>query len=232
MKLAGMAWLAIAAALGGCAATPSRVDPFEPFNRAMFAIHEPIDNHVVRPALQAYVDYVPRAIRQPISNVFNNIDDFFSGLNSLLQGKTEQAGHDFGRVTVNSVMGLGGLIDFASEAGIPRSNEDFGQTFGVWGAPPGPYLFVPLFGPTTVRDGTGFVVRIYLGPVGYIGNVPLRNSLYGLGAADLRAQALDTQTVFDTAALDRYVFVRRAYLQRREFLIHDGRPPPRLDDDE
>ena len=123
--------------------------------------------------------------------MFNNIDDLFSAVNGLLQGKLDKAGNDLGRVMVNTLAGFGGLIDVASDAGIERGNEDFGQTFAVWGFPQGPYLFIPLFGPTTVRDGTGVIVRIALGPVGYIPDVPLRNSLYGVGYVDLRAQALD-----------------------------------------
>lgn len=226
--------LAAAAAvlLGGCATTGvSRVDPLEPVNRAMYAVNEPIDA-VLRPMIQAYVDYVPSVVRQPISNFFNNIDDLFSGINGVLQGKTEKASHDFGRVMVNTLIGLGGLIDVASDAGIPRGGEDFGQTFGVWGFPQGPYLYVPLFGPTTVRDGAGWVVRAYTTPVGFIPDVPVRNSLWGVGYVDLRAQALEAQTLVDRASLDPYTFIRRAYLQRREYLTYDGRPPPAKEDDE
>lgn len=222
-----------ALALAGCATAPSsRVDPFEPVNRALYAVHEPIDANVVRPAIQAYVDHVPRFVRAPVSNFFNNIDDLFSGLNGVLQGKVEKASHDFGRVIVNSFIGLGGLIDVASDAGIPRGEEDFGQTFGHWGFPQGPYLFVPLFGPTTVRDGTGWVLRGYLTPVGLIDNVPVRNSVWGVGYVDLRAQALETQSLVDKAALDPYTFIRRSYLQRREYLTYDGRPPASKEDDE
>lgn len=225
--------LVVALLSSGCATTGAATnpeDPLEPWNRAMFAIHEPIQEGLIIPATQAYVKYVPFVIRQPISNVFNNIDDLFSALNGFLQGKPDKAGHDLGRVIMNTLWGLGGLIDFASEAGIPRGNEDFGQTFGVWGFPHGPYLFVPLWGPTTVRDGTGTLLRLYVGPVGYIPDVPTRNILYGLGAVDLEAQALDAQTLVDQAALDKYTFIRRAYLQRRGSLTYDGKPPPEKDD--
>jgi phospholipid-binding lipoprotein MlaA len=225
--------LALALLAGGCATTGAArnpEDPIEPWNRAMYAIHEPIQEGLIIPAIEAYVKYVPFVIRQPISNVFNNIDDLFSALNGFLQGKPDKAGHDLGRVIMNTLWGLGGLIDFASEAGIPRGNEDFGQTFGVWGFPQGPYLFVPLWGPTTVRDGTGSLVRLYVGPVGYIPDVPTRNILYAIGAVDLEAQALDAQKLVDQAALDKYTFIRRAYLQRRNSLTHDGKPPPEKDD--
>jgi phospholipid-binding lipoprotein MlaA len=226
------ALVAATALLGGCALGPTKSDPFEPFNRAMYAIHEPIDTHVARPIAQAYVDYVPRLIRLGVSNVFNNIDDLFSGINGLLQGKPEKAGNDFGRVLINTGFGFGGLIDIASDAGIERGMEDFGQTFGVWGIPQGPYLFVPLFGPTTARDGTGVLIRVWYGPLGYIPNVALRNSLYGLAAVDLRAQALEASSIVDKAALDRYTFIRRAYLQRREYLVNDGKKPAKEEDDE
>ena len=211
--------------LTACASTPGRLDdPLEPMNRAMYAINKPIDDHVMRPIAQAYVDYVPALIRQGVGNVFGNIDDLFSGINGLLQGKTEKAGNDFGRVLVN-MWGLGGLIDIATDLGIPKGNEDFGQTFGYWGIPQGPYLFVPLWGPTTVRDGTGSLIRIYFGPVGYLPYVPLRNAIYGVGAVDLRARALGTTSLIDEAALDPYTFVRRAYLQKREYDVYDGNPP-------
>jgi len=224
---------ALAATLvAGCAAVPSQVDPLEPMNRAMYEVHEVLDTNLVRPIAQGYVDIVPRPIRTSVSNVFNNIDDLFSAVNGLLQGKLDKFGNDMGRVILNTGWGVGGLFDPASEMGIERGNEDFGQTFAVWGIGPGPYLFVPLFGPTTVRDGTGVLVRIAVGPVGWIPDVPLRNSLYGVGAVDLRAQALAASEIVDTAALDRYLFMRNAYLQRRRYLIYDGAPPREKEEDE
>jgi phospholipid-binding lipoprotein MlaA len=221
----------MAALLAGCATVTSKVDPLEPMNRALYSVHDVVDTNVVKPIAEAYVAVVPKVIRTGFANVFNNIDDVFSALNGLLQGKLDKAGNDLGRVMTNTLFGLGGLIDVASDAGIERGNEDFGQTFAVWGIPQGPYLFVPLFGPTTVRDGTGVVIRIWLGPVGYLPDVALRNSLYGLGYVDLRAQALDASGIVDTAALDRYLFIRNAYLQRRRYLIYDGKPPPEPEDE-
>jgi phospholipid-binding lipoprotein MlaA len=224
--------LALLAALGaGCAQAPSRVDPLEPMNRALYEVHDVVDTAVIKPIAQAYVDVVPPVLRQGVSNVFNNIDDLFSALNGLLQGKPDKAGDDLGRVMLNTMWGLGGLFDLASDLGIERGGEDFGQTFAVWGLPPGPYLFVPFVGPMTVRDGTGYLVRLALGPVGEIPDVPLRNSLYGLGAVDIRAQVLGAGELVDTAALDRYLFIRNAYLQRRRYLIHDGKPPRETEDD-
>lgn len=226
--------LAASVLLAGCA-TPtatSRSDPFEPFNRAMYAINEPIDRDIIRPGIQAYIDTVPRPLRQVVTNFNNNIGDFFSGVNGLLQGKPEKAGHDFGRVLVNTSFGFGGLIDFASDARIPRGEEDFGQTFGYWGIPQGPYLFIPLFGPTTVRDGAGFGVRAALSPLDYINSWEARTALWFMGYVDARAQALEAQGLVDKAALDPYTFIRRSYLQRREYLTYDGQPPRKEEDDE
>jgi phospholipid-binding lipoprotein MlaA len=224
--------LCAATLLAGCASTGGRIDdPFEPANRVMYAINDPIDKNIVKPIAQAYVDYVPSLIRTGISNYFNNIDDLFSAVNGLLQGKLDKAGHDMGRVMINTIPGILGLIDIASEAGIPRGEEDFGQTFGYWGIAQGPYLFIPLFGPTTVRDGTGFVLRVLWSPTTEIPDVAVRNVIYGLGALDLRAQALGATSLIDQASLDPYTFVRRAYLQRRAYLVHDGNPPPEKDDE-
>ena len=212
--------------LAGCAATPSRVDPLEPMNRAFFQFHDAVDTAVVKPAIQAYIDIVPEFFRTAVSNVFNNIDDLISALNDLLQGKLDKFGDDMGRVMLNTGFGIGGLFDLASQLGIERGNEDFGQTFAVWGFDQGPYLFVPFLGPSSFRDGAGWIARITVGPVGYIPDVPVRNTLYGLGAVDLRAQFVGAGEMVDTAALDRYLFIRNAYLQRRRYLVYDGKPPP------
>lgn len=223
---------ATVALLAGCATTPSNpADPLEPMNRAMYRVHDVVDTNVVKPIAQGYVDFVPHFIRKGISNVFNNIDDAFSALNGTLQGKFDEAGNDMGRVMVNSLFGVLGLIDVASDIGIERGHEDFGLTFAHWGIPAGPYLFVPLFGPTTVRDGTGVIIRIAVGPVGFIPDVPLRNSLYGVGFVDQRSQLLGVGEIVDTAALDRYTFIRNAYFQRRRYLFYDGKPPPEAEDE-
>ena len=218
------------AALAGCASAPSQVDPLEPANRAMFEVHEVADKYVMKPVVDVYTAVVPKLVRTGVSNFFNNFDDLFSGINALLQGKPDKAGNDFGRVLVNTFV-LGGIFDVASDLGIERGGEDFGQTFGVWGFPQGPYLFVPIIGPTTVRDGTGLLVRIYVGPVGFIPDVPVRNSLYGVGAVDLRAQATDAISIADTASLDKYIFIRNAYLQRRRYLVYDGNAPPEKEEE-
>jgi Surface lipoprotein len=142
---------------------------------------------VIKPIAETYVKTTPQPVRTGVSNFFGNIDDLFSGINHVLQGKKERAGDDFGRVLLNSTFGILGIFDPASDMGITKDKTDFGITFGKWGAPQGPYIFVPLFGPTTVRDGSGWLVRIYANPIGYIDNVPLRNWLYALGYLDTRA---------------------------------------------
>lgn len=233
MTFRRLATLLLAAALaGGCAQAPSRVDPLEPMNRALYSFHDAVDTAVIKPVAQAYIDIVPALVRRGVTNVFNNIEDLFSAFNGLLQGKPDKAGDDLGRVMLNTMWGLGGIFDLASDVGVERGDEDFGQTFAVWGLPQGPYLFVPFFGPTTLRDGTGWLVRLGLGPVGYIPDVPFRNSLYGVGAVDLRAQLIGAGDLVDTAALDKYLFIRNAYLQRRRYLIHDGKPPKNADEEE
>ena len=221
-------------ALAGCATVqaPSRDDPFEPWNRAMYEVHQVVDGKLIKPAVQAYVDVTPKPVQRGISNFFGNLDDVVSVVNDFLQWKLDKAGNDMGRVMINSFFGIGGIIDIASDAGIEKGNEDFGQTFGVWGFPQGPYLFIPVLGPTTVRDGTGLIVRAYASPLSYVVvDVPTRNILYGIGFVDARAQALQAETIVEGAALDRYTFIRRAYLQRREYLVRDGQPAPSKEED-
>ncbi len=226
----GLLLAGASALLAGCAAAPNRDDPLEPWNRAMYEVHQVVDGNLVKPIAQAYVAATPEVIRTGISNFFGNIDDLFTGINNVLEGRGNQAGDDFGRVLLNSTFGMGGVFDLASMMGITKDKKDFGITFGKWGAPPGPYLFVPLFGPTTVRDGTGTLIRLFVGPVGYIPNVALRNSIYGVGYVDTRAQALPAESVLDTAALDRYRFLRNAYLKARRYQVYDGKPPPEEDE--
>lgn len=229
-----VALLAATLLLGGCASTTKRGgidDPFESWNRAMYAVNEPLDKYFARPIAQAYVDIVPSFIRTAVNNYVNNIDDLFSAINGLLQGKWDKAGNDMGRVIINTGFGFGGLIDIASDGGIPRGMEDFGQTFGYWGFAQGPYLFIPLWGPTTVRDGTGELLRLVWSPTNEIPNVAVRNTVYGFVTVNARAQALDASSLLDQASIDPYTFVRRSYLQRREYLVHDGNPPPLKDDD-
>ena len=161
-----------------------------------------------------------------VTNFFANIDDVWIAANNLLQGKPEQALQDVTRVAINTVVGLGGLIDVASDAGLDKHNEDFGQTFGRWGVGSGPYLVLPFFGPSTVRDGIAlFALDYQVDPVWNINDVPARNTLFSARAVDRRTNALDAVQVIEDAALDKYRFVRDSYLQRRRSLIYDGDPP-------
>ncbi len=218
--------------LAGCATTQSRVDPFEPWNRKMFEVHEVVDGNVVKPIAEAYVKYTPELIRTGISNFFGNIEDLFVGINNMLEGNGYRAGDDFGRVLLNSTFGMGGIFDLASMMGIERHTQDFGITFGKWGFPQGPYFFVPLFGPTTLRDGTGSAIRAYFAPTQYIfTDIPVRNIVWGVATVDARASVLGTESMVDQAALDRYRFIRNAYLRSRQYQVYDGKPPPEAEDE-
>ena len=184
--------------LAGCAAAPSKVDPLEPWNRTMYSVHTAVDDAVIKPVAKTYVQVWPEPIRTAVSNFFGNIDDIFTGINDALQGDGNRAGDAFGRVLLNSTFGLAGIFDLASMMGITKDHNDFGLTFGKWGAPDGAYLFIPLFGPTTVRDGTGAVVRIYFSPTGYISDIPFAIHFGGLitwtlGRNCSRAKACSTR---------------------------------------
>jgi phospholipid-binding lipoprotein MlaA len=225
--------LACAVLMCGCASTPGRADdPFEASNRLMFQINEPLIEYVAKPVADFYTTVFPSFFRTAVSNYVKNIDDLFSIVNDALQWKWDKWGNDMARVMLNTGFGLLGLIDIASDAGIPRGMEDFGQTFGYWGIPQGPYLFIPLYGPTTVRDGTGTILRYLWSPTNEIPNIPVRNVVYGFVTVNEAPGAVDAWKLVDQAALDKYTFVRRAYLQRREYLVHDGKPPPEKEEKE
>ena len=219
--------LAIAAAglLGGCATSGNPRDPVEGFNRAMFGFNEAIDKVAIKPVAQGYEAVLPSPVRTGVTNFFGNIDDLFIGVNNLLQGKPGAAVNDWGRVLVNSTVGILGLIDVASGIGMEKHAEDFGQTFGRWGVGDGAYVVLPFFGPSTVRDTVGLVVDVQVDPVGNIDHVPTRNTLRALRIIDTRADLLPADKVIEEAALDKYAYVRDGYLQRRRSLIHDGNPP-------
>jgi len=225
---------AFALTLGGCATTSgpmSPADPYEPWNRSMFEVHQAIDGTFIRPVAKAYNEYMPAPVRDTIHNFFSNIDDLFSAITGLASGRMDQAGHDHGRVIINTLAGFGGLIDVATSGGIPKGNWDYGLMFGAWGIPQGPYLFVPLWGPTTLRDGTGAVARAFTGPISFVSDVPTRNIMYGVAVGDARAQAEPTYDMIDKAAIDKYTFIRRSYLQRRNYMLYDGKIPPEKEDE-
>lgn len=228
-------WLLLAAtlmALGGCAVGPDRRDPLEPFNRGVMRFNDELDNAIVKPAAVAYRDTVPAPARTAVNNVFSNLGDFWSLANSLLQLRLQHAAETFLRVSINSTFGLYGLIDVAGELGLERHREDFGQTLGRWGVPPGPFLVLPLVGPSTVRDSVGFLVDRQGDPVREVNPAGSRTALYALRALDHRTSLLRVSRVLDEVALDRYTFTRDAYLQRRRAEIFDGLPALGDEDDE
>jgi phospholipid-binding lipoprotein MlaA len=223
-----MGWF-VAVACAGVLAEGNPIDPYEGFNRPMFAVNEVVDKYAVKPVGQVY-DYVaPLPVKAAVGNVFGNAGDFWVGLNSALQGKFGDAGVDFGRLLINSTVGIFGLFDVASELGLEKHDEDFGQTLAVWGVDGGGYLFWPVIGPRNVRDTLGWGVDSYIDPVMRIRPVSVRNSMAALRFVDIRASLLPADRVVEEAALDKYAYIRDAYLQRRRNQIFDGRPP-RLDD--
>ncbi len=222
---------ALVALTGGCATTippnagSNPIDPFERYNRHMSEFNERVDRAVIKPVAQAYVDYVPSPVRDCVGNIFSNIGDVPNALNNLLQGKPREAVSDICRVVINTTVGVLGCFDVASKAGLDKSDEDFGQTLGRWGAGPGPYFVWPFLGPSTIRDSFGRVVGFYTDPVDYVESVRLRNSMYAVRFIDFRASLFPAERVIEGAALDKYLFIRDAYLQRRRNLIYDGNPP-------
>jgi phospholipid-binding lipoprotein MlaA len=224
-------WLAALAALAmtSACATPGEErdprDPFEGFNRGVYRFNDTFDEYLAQPVARAYVSVLHQEIRTRVGNFFANVQDIFIGVNNFLQGKFEDGVNDWARFAFNSTFGLLGIHDVASDMGLEKHNEDFGQSFGRWGAGPGPYLILPFLGSSTVRDGLGTAVDYYAAPLGEVRPINLRNTLYGVYLVDTRAQLLDASRLLEEAALDRYVFQRDAYLQRRRSLIYDGRPP-------
>jgi phospholipid-binding lipoprotein MlaA len=216
LKRSGLwAGLLVLALLQGCATGPNPRDPFEPFNRSVTRFNDGLDNAVVKPVAQVYQGVVPSPVRTGVNNFFGNLSDVWSFVNNVLQLKPQAAGESLMRVSVNTVIGLGGVLDVATEMGIGRQRQDFGKTLGRWGVPTGPYLVLPVLGPSTVRDSAALVVDAKGDLVMQVDNVPTRNSLYVLRAVDLRASLLGASNVLDQAALDKYSFTRDAYLQRR-----------------
>ena len=224
IKSAAMAVAAVGL-LAGCASSGNPKDPIEGFNRAMFAFNEGLDAAIIKPVATGYDAVLPSPIRTGVTNFFGNIEDLFIGVNNLLQGKVPQAFSDLGRVLINTTVGLLGVIDFASDAGLEKHDEDFGQTFGRWGVGNGSYVVVPLFGPRTARDTVGLILDSAVDPVGDHRPRGTRNAALVLRLVNKRANLLPADKVVEEAALDKYSYVRDAYLQRRRNLIHDGNPP-------
>lgn len=212
------------APLAGAAEPPPRernpADPWEAINRPIFTFNDYADRYVLRPVAKGYQRVAPRFVEEGVSNAFNNLGEISNVLNNLLQGKFIDSASDGGRFVINSTVGVLGFFDVASRWGLEPHDEDFGQTLGRWGVGPGPYLVVPLLGPRTVRDATAGFAESYTDPVLQgVNHVPTRNQMLGLRVVDVRAQLLAADELITG---DRYIFLRDAYLQRRQFLVNDG----------
>lgn len=219
----------LAGMLTGCATAGDPRDPFEAFNRDMFAFNQALDHDLIKPAAENYRAVVPEPAQRGIRNFFNNLNDVIVFVNQVLQLKWRGAIDTFGRVTFNTTAGVLGFFDLATEHGVPKAEEDFGQTLGYWGMPAGPYIVLPLFGPSTGRDTLGLLGDFYTSPLFFSDSTALNISLSAVRVVQIRADLLDAESVLEKAAVDRYVFVRDAFLQRRLYLIHDGNPPRTLD---
>lgn len=215
---------------GAAVAEGNPRDPYEGFNRSMFAVNEVVDKYAAKPVAQVYDRATPLPVKAAFGNFFGNTGMLWVGVNSALQGKFENAGIDFGRLLINATIGIFGLFDVASELGLERHDEDFGQTLAVWGVGDGGFVFWPVIGPRTIRDTAGWGVDYAADPVHYVDRRAVRNAVSVVRFVDIRASLLPSDKVVEEAALDKYAYIRDAYLQRRLNQIHDGRPP-RLDDD-
>lgn len=215
--------LTAALVLTGCATTHPQ-DPFENFNRAMFRFNDTVDQAALKPAAKVYKT-LPDFVQIGVGNFFGNLEDGWTAVNNLLQGKLEDGLSDVMRFTFNSTFGLGGLLDIATEAGLQKHKEDFGQTLGKWGVRSGPYVVLPLLGSSTVRDVVALPADIEADPWHHIRPAHTRNIGSVMRIVDQRAAVLDASNLIEEAALDRYEFVRDAYLQRRQNRVYDGDPP-------
>jgi phospholipid-binding lipoprotein MlaA len=217
--------LALALLAGGCATSGDPRDPLEGLNRGVLVFNDALDENLLQPAARLYRNVTPSGLRDSVRNFFGNLDDLYIGANNLLQGKVEQGLGDLMRVAVNTTFGFFGIIDWASDMGLEKHNEDFGQTLARWGAGDGAYLVLPLLGPSTLRDTAALPVDWEGDPV--LGHTPVdeRNALTATRTVARRADLLGASSTLEEAALDRYVFLREAFLQRRRSLVYDGRPP-------
>jgi phospholipid-binding lipoprotein MlaA len=199
-------------------------DPFEPVNRTIFRFNEFADKYVARPVAKGYQFIFPSIIRTGVNNFFDNISYPVDILNAALQGKFKQAGLDTSRLIINSTIGVLGIMDPATGVGLAKNNEDFGQTFGVWGIPQGPYIMVPFFGPRTIRSGAGDLAGIYVNPQFWLFSSSVQTKLNILWLIHERSTLIGIDEEV-RRAFDPYAFVRDAYLQNRQYLLYDGNPP-------
>lgn len=234
----GLAMTLVLSLLTGCATTgkapptaAQKVDPWENWNRKVYAFNDTLDEAVLQPVATTYTKVVPQPVRRGFSNFVGNFGDVWSGLNNLLQGKVADGLSDFVRVGTNTLFGLGGFLDVAGEMGIDRHNEDLGQTLGAWGMAPGPYVVWPLLGPSTLRDSLAMPVDRSISPALAIHNEAAKYTVTGLQLVNERAGLLAATGMLGDIALDKYSFVRDAYLQRRRSLVYDGEVPEEKEED-
>jgi phospholipid-binding lipoprotein MlaA len=212
-------------ALGGCATSGNSNDPLEGFNRAMFTFNDTVDRAALKPVAKAYQSVLPQFLQTAIGNFFGNIGDIWSAVNQLLQGKGTEGFSNVVRVAINTTFGLGGVLDIGTEAGLQKNKADFGMTLGVWGVGSGPYVVLPLLGPSTVRDTVALPADFYGDLWSYKRPTLWRNVGEGVRLIDRRAQLLNATDFLEDASLDKYVFVRDAYLQSRQAKIDGNRSP-------
>jgi phospholipid-binding lipoprotein MlaA len=220
--------LGVAALSSACTTmrAPSESDPLEGLNRSVDSFNQVVDKAVVKPLAQGYDKVTAPEVKLVIGNFFSNLDDISVAFNNLLQGKPKAAGSDITRFALNTTIGIVGLADVATELGFQKNDEDFGQTLGVWGVGSGPYLVLPLLGPSTFRDAPARFVDAPLDPLYHYDDVRVRNSLLVVNVVNTRARLLPATDLVERIALDQYAFVRDAYLKRRASLIRDGAPDP------
>ena len=218
-RLGGLMALVGLSLLPAMSQAASEEDPWEGFNRPIFRFNDTVDTYALKPIAQGYRAVTPQFLEDGVHNVFGNIGDVGNLANNLLQGKLHNAGVDTGRLIFNTTFGVMGFFDVAKHMGLRKNDEDFGQTLGVWGLNSGPYLVIPLLGPSTVRDATGRVPDSFLTPYPYMDHVPTRNVTRGVQVVDTRANLLQAERLVSG---DKYIFIRNAYLQSREFKVKDG----------
>ncbi len=235
MKLIRIPLLFASLLLTGCGtinstAASQQKDPFESFNRVVYKFNDTLDRAVVKPVAQGYNKVMPSPVKTMVNNFFSNLDDVVVTANDLLQLKFKQAVSDGARVVFNSTFGLLGLINITDR--LEKHNEDFGQTLGYWGVPSGPYLMLPILGPSSIRDGTGLYADSFVSVISNTKHVPTRNSAWAAEGLDTRAGLLKQEEMLDEAAIDRYSFIRDVYLMHRQSLVYDGSPPRQKYDDD
>jgi phospholipid-binding lipoprotein MlaA len=211
----------------GCASLPPGAkrdprDPWERMNRTTFKVNIALDHAIARPIARTYEKVTPRPVRTGVSNFMDNLFYTITMANDLLQLKFKPFAQDTGRFVLNTTVGIGGIFDPASKVGLPKNQEDLGQTFGYWGAKPGPYFVIPILGPSDVRDGIGRVGDTYLSPLQYVRNNYIKYSIYGVELVDTRYRLLPQDKLLDEA-FDPYTLLKNAYLQRRQYLVTDGK---------